>query len=537
MAGGSSSTPWAGLLAAWLGWNAGFARVAPASPPAASEGSPPAPAPELFTTGQVRCLRIELSADALQSLRDAPRVYVRALVREGDRAYPDTGLHLKGRSGSFRSVAEKPGLTLSFDRFSPSQRFHGHTKIHLNNSVEDPSYLNEYLGAELFRVAGVPAPRVTHALVELNGRKLGLYVLKEGFTREFLAQHFRRTDGSLYENDPGSGPPGRMRRQFGIDHEAELKELAAVAQEPDFAKRRQRLQRILDVDRFLSFMAIEVMTGHRDGYCLARNNFRMYYDPDGDRFVFLPQGLDQLFGRADLPLRARLAGPVASAVMEMPQSRRDFRERVAALYTNVFKVDELTRRADELLAQLLPALDKDAADEVERQATLVKQRIALRAANLAKQLSEPEATPPRFEQGVARLTNWRAVDVPAAGKLEQVNTPDGRRALRIRAEGTTGASWRTTVLLEAGRYRFEGLARTVSVEPLAFGKNKGAGLRVSEAEGHRPYQLTGDSPWTLLVVEFAATAPQSEVELLCELRARQGDAWFDLESLRLVRQK
>src|SRR5438046_2663916 len=130
----------------------------------------------------------------------------------------------------YHPVDGKPSLTLSFDKFVPGQRFHGLSKIHLNNSVEDPSYLHECLGAELFGAAGVPAPRVAHALVELNGRKLGLYLLKEGFTQEFLGQYFHRTDGNLYENDPSREEPGRMRRDSGRgpDDRADLKILAAI---------------------------------------------------------------------------------------------------------------------------------------------------------------------------------------------------------------------------------------------------------------------------------------------------------------------
>ena len=37
----------------------------------------------------------------------------------------------------------------------------------------------------------------------LNGRALGLYVLKEGFTEDFLACHFKQVSGDLFE--PGEG--------------------------------------------------------------------------------------------------------------------------------------------------------------------------------------------------------------------------------------------------------------------------------------------------------------------------------------------
>jgi hypothetical protein len=39
----------------------------------------------------------------------------------------------------------------------------------------------------------------------------------------------------------------------------------------------------------------------------------------------------------------------------------------------------------------------------------------------------------------------------------------------------------------------------------------------------------------MLSLEFSVTQPVTELELACELRAAAGEAWFELESLRLVR--
>ena len=446
------------------------------------------------------------------------------------------GWHLKGRTGSFRGLDDKPALTLDFDKFAPSQRFHGLSRIHLNNSVEDPGYLNEALGAELFRTAGVPAARVAHALVEINGRKLGLYVLKEGFAREFLALHFRRTDGNLYENDPTDEDRAHMKRNSGSgpDDGADLNALAAAAAEPDHARRWQRLGEMLDLDLFLTFMAVEVMAGHRDGYSLAANNYRLYFDPGAQHFTFVPHGMDQLFGRADLPLRASMGGPVARAVMETTMGRRLYLERAATLLTNLFRAEALTNRVEQLSARVRPALEGAAAREQADAARQLNERIVRRVAHLAKRLQEPELKPLAFDNGVAKLPAWRAVDAPDSGGMDQAKAPDGKPALCIHAGPTTSASWRAKVLLTAGRYRFEGAARTAGIKPLAFGRNKGAGLRVSVARQAVPHQLVGDSPWTKSSIEFVLAAPETEVELLCELRASAGKAWFDLESLRLM---
>jgi spore coat protein CotH len=113
---------------------------------------------------------------------------------KGKPLYTNVAVHLKG-SFSFQPIDGKPSLTLNFDRFAPGQRFHGLTKIHLNSSLQDPSYLCEALARELFNDAGVPTPRAGHALVNLNGRQLGLFVLIEGVNKQFLKRHFKSANG------------------------------------------------------------------------------------------------------------------------------------------------------------------------------------------------------------------------------------------------------------------------------------------------------------------------------------------------------
>src|SRR6185503_20219271 len=131
-------------------------------------------------------IRIEIGASKMAVLRQYrwnwggnsyERSNVPVTVREGQMVYTNVALHLKGAAGSFRPVDQNPALTLNFDKVAPGQRFHGLQKIHLNNSVQDPSFLCEIICREMFLAAGVPTPRAAHATAELNGRALGLYVL------------------------------------------------------------------------------------------------------------------------------------------------------------------------------------------------------------------------------------------------------------------------------------------------------------------------------------------------------------------------
>src|SRR5206468_12850604 len=126
-------------------------------------------------------IQIELGGDQIESLRREGRKYVPARIRVMGQTLDDVGIHLKGSTGSFRGIDDRPGFTVDFGKFK-EQRFQGLQKIHLNNAVEDSTTLKDQLGSELLRAAQLPVPRFAHAWVELNGRSLGLYVLKEGFT-------------------------------------------------------------------------------------------------------------------------------------------------------------------------------------------------------------------------------------------------------------------------------------------------------------------------------------------------------------------
>jgi spore coat protein CotH len=154
---------------------------------------------DFFESGVIPNLRIEIAPTNMASLRRDDRTYVRATVREGDRTYQEVGIHLKGAAGSKQPIDQKPALTLNFDKFRDGQKFHDIDKLHLNNSVQDRSFMTEALCSEMFLEAGVPTARTSHARVWLNGRDLGLYVLKEGYDRTFLKRHFRNPKGNLYD--------------------------------------------------------------------------------------------------------------------------------------------------------------------------------------------------------------------------------------------------------------------------------------------------------------------------------------------------
>jgi hypothetical protein len=493
------------------------------------------PGADLFTDGPVRRLQIEITPPGINSLREDPREFVSATVKEGETVFDNVAIHLKGSVGSFREIDDKPDLTLDFNRFDFNQKFHGLRRIHLNNSVEDPTYCNELLGGELFRAAGIPAPRVAHALVTLNGRRLGLYVLKEGFTEDFLGCYFKRVGGNLYEPGEGHDVNERLKRnsvQAPKQDRSSLEALAGAALDPDATNRWPRLERALDVEKFVDFMAMEIMVGHRDGYCLARNNYRVYCNLDSGKVIFFPHGMDQLFGNPAASWRPRMTGLVAKAVMETAEGKRQYRAAFSSLFTNIFHAQALQDQVDQVIARLRPALTDSEFVNMRDEAARLKERILQRQLNLRRQLSEPDRALLVFTNGIASLGGWVKV-ATGPGRLDQCMTANQRPALHIVARSESGSSWRTAALLNPGRYRFEGLVKVSGVKPLPYGTYQGAGLRVAGSL-RESENLVGDSDWRTVSAGFDVTETAQEVELVCELRASAGEAWFGTESLRLV---
>ena len=304
----------------------------------------PPPGEDLFVDGYIPALHIQISEEGVTTLRRNSRRYVRATVREGTIIYTNVAIHLKGGPGSFRQVDDYPAFTLNFDRFADGQRFHGLKKIHLNNSVQDRTLLSEKISRELFEAAGVPAPRAGNAKVDFNGRELGVYVLVEGVNKQFLRRYFKDTTGNVYDGHSQSDVNRNLPTNSGENprDQSRLRALAAAVREPDLKTRLASLENTLDLDRFISFIVMEAMLWHWDGYVMNRNNFRIYHDRDSNRMVFLPHGLDQILTKPDGPMFPQAAGLVARSVLEIPEANRRYRERMAQLLTNVFNLVAIT---------------------------------------------------------------------------------------------------------------------------------------------------------------------------------------------------
>lgn len=312
--------PW--LVAGWaMGCSAGEydaksestdRRVVFAEPPdgpfqEADLGDMDTPDPFIFEQSVLHTIELEIPQASIDALAAAPYEYVLADVFIDGLEVPDVGVRLRGKIGSFRPLTGKPKLKLDFNEFVDGRRIDGLESLSLNNSVVDCSFLKEMLAYTVFDAIGAPAGRSSYTQVTVNGENYGLYIVVETQDDRFIHARWAEDDGNLYDGKyvwyggssyllldfaEGNDLEYQLEEGDGDDH-ADIQSisdtLAAHAGQPDFYA---AMGEVIDWDTAHRVWAGEQWVGQNDGYCLNKNNYRVYFDPSDGRADFIPWDLD-----------------------------------------------------------------------------------------------------------------------------------------------------------------------------------------------------------------------------------------------------
>lgn len=482
---------------------------------------------------QIPILRLRIDTSALDHLRKEPRTYVEGVIEEaGGNTLEHVAIKLKGSVGSFQPIDAKPGFSINTSKFKSGSRFHGLKHFQLNNSVQDTTAMSELVAGEMARAAGVPASRCTHAIVTLNDRELGIYVLKEGMTEDFLSAFFKRTDGNLYEGGSCSEINAKMELHSGDDaHREGLLKLVSAFTAPRAAMQVELVSSLIDVDAYLRYLALENIMCHWDGYSYNRNNYRIYENPETGRFHFILHGMDQMFGDLRRPVRREPMGQVGAILWRSPEIRERYMVQLTDVYEKVLKPIDWSARIQEHGRHLLAALKPEQAKQYGPNITNVCNHVAERLKQVGLQIKKPSVMNAPVVKGIAeiKVDDWSPQVVNAESKELQ---EDGRACLYLLAKGEADASWRLSVTVPPGKFRFQARIKTRGVDAMTVETGEGAGLRVSGSSRAGQKALKGNSAWE--IISYDIISPGRNYMLIAELRARSGEMWIDRESLRVV---
>jgi putative membrane-bound dehydrogenase-like protein len=403
-----------------------FLGLAPANLPrfaSAQDAAPPAPdASGPFGLTRIWTIHLQVPADEFQAMQPAapafpgpggaapaaPR-HADAEQRESDRnlfgtAFPwaDGDLSIDGRppdkvgiryAGDITYFVSAAGLKRPLAlRLSSatSKQLGGVTTLQLHSMPLDPSKAREVLAMDLFRAAGVLAPRTALAEVTLTVPMkhdkvyLGLYAVVEGVDNAYLADRLK-TDKGLWLRPFGirgidllGEDFSRYAQQYRPQRAATNNEaqrviaFARLVNQASDEEFRRQIESFLEVDAFLRFMAANALTSNVESFFALGHNYHVVLHPQTQKFVFLPADLEfslanfLLMGSADELMDLSLAKPypgenkLPDRLLSIPEVKEKYQSLLKELATTVFAKEKLLAKIEAIDAATRPIREKEA---------------------------------------------------------------------------------------------------------------------------------------------------------------------------------
>lgn len=295
---------WSLTLAAVFASLSLVARGAAPQPADARQERLKAAVARVYDTSILHRVEIEIAAEDARTILNRTTERVRCTFTFDGVVLKDVGVRQAGGTfNRFVSIDQKPTLSVKFDDFVDKQTLHGLEKMVLKDGRQDTGFVGEHLTYEVYRRAGIAAPMTAHAHVTINGQDSGIYVIREPINRDFLTRNFGRpfSNGNLYELNYGPDPmtgPTRVRLKDEVEQKRTRTEMlgasdAVLNASPEtFAT---AVSKYLDLDRYITFYAVEAVTSNYDGFSFNVNNAYLYAHPGDGRLIMIPYGADSSF--------------------------------------------------------------------------------------------------------------------------------------------------------------------------------------------------------------------------------------------------
>lgn len=487
---------------------------------------------------RIHSIQVEISESTMREIEADHRPYGRAKLTINGDVFPSAGIKLKGAAGSYRHFDEKPAFTINLDKFRKKQSYDGVDKFHLNNAAQDETFLHEWLGSEMFKAIGYPYPRVGHAWVALNDGEKRLYVVRENYNTKLLKRFFANSKGNLYDGGFLQDIDADLEKDAGEgdDERLDLAKLREALSSDDFLQRLTNVPDLIDMDRFMVFMAMERLLCHWDGYSCNTNNYRLYFDPESGKAVFLPHGMDQLFGGLDMDMFEYASPMLSSFVMGSNRWRKDYRRVVMDVYDRLSQID-WDQRIDERARILIEAIEgfpqeetNGFLDRVEDLKGRVKERFRI----LKEQLANEEPTPANIALNEpVPLSNWYenkdreeiTIRIPEGNQKEKIR-------INIPKDGEGYGGIESSDLFTKGTYQFSGRFRLTSVQPFEDAEETVVWRLSNNEEWVRMGNTDG---WQTFSIEARLIEDQRRLVMGIALRAKRGVLVIDPDSLQLTK--
>lgn len=338
-----------------------------------------------FDKNKVMDVYVTLAKTDYEDMMENPfkEEYKIANVIVDGKKVDNVGFRVKGNS-SLNMVARTDSVRFSFkvdfDQYISGQNLEGLTKLNLNNSVSDPSYMREYLSYSLLNEMGISTPGYCYANVYINGELMGIYLAVEAIEEPFLERYFGSNYGTLYKPE-GEGSDllyidDQIESYSGIGLVTERKngsDAALLAMIKSLNEGRD-LEKYLDVDEILRYFAVNTVLVNMDSYQGNSKHNYYLYEEDGV-FSILPWDYNMSFGGfnkgggpqdlttlyIDQPVSGALLEerPLIAKLLEVEEYKELYHKYIEEFITGSFTMEKMSEEIDRIATMIRPYLEID----------------------------------------------------------------------------------------------------------------------------------------------------------------------------------
>jgi hypothetical protein len=219
-----------------------------------------------------------------------------------DETRYDVGIRIRGNTSRRHP---KKSFKFKFTEWE-GEKFYNHKKFNLKATNNDPTLIREHMSLAVFRRSNVPAARSHHCRLYINNEFMGVYTNVEQIDDEFLDTRFGSEEGNLYKcywgasleksNDAYNQNMFELENNRDINDRSILENFIDVLNNTSDANFKTEIEKVLNVENALRFLAVEAILGHWDGYAYNKNNYYIHENPITNKINFIAYDVDNTFG-------------------------------------------------------------------------------------------------------------------------------------------------------------------------------------------------------------------------------------------------
>lgn len=249
----------------------------------------------LFTPGEMAAIELDIPKDTWKNIttKASDKEYYECAVTINGERFGRVAIRTKGAS-SLDDVnlmkSDRFSFTLKLNKYEKGQKYHGLSKLLLNNNIWDATQMKDAIVYDMCRFIGLPAPLTNYARVTLNGKLFGYYLMVEPIDKHFCRRNWPDEMTNIYKPYHNLAYKGEDMRQYAeIADYAKVKggetSMWRVVEALQSVDEGKDIENHVDVESVMKYMALQTIAVNFD--CMTGNNTQNYYLREADGKISL----------------------------------------------------------------------------------------------------------------------------------------------------------------------------------------------------------------------------------------------------------